>query len=101
MRSILSCMSTYQASLQFAHRSRKRVEVEEFFLAHIGEYFSSYWLHVRFGQGVRSRISDINNDPAATITIRNTTFVDKEAGQEVSGYVAELHIPVQEHRDDG
>ena len=95
----MTASPTYQASLQFAHRSRKRIEVEDFFLAHIGEYFSSYWLHVRFGQGVRSRISDINNDPAAKITIRNTTFFDREAGQEVSGYRAELRIP-QEHRDE-
>ena len=83
-------MSTYQTSLQFQHHSKKRAEVEDFFAAHLGKYFSSYWLHVRFGQGVRSRISDINNDPTATITINNELFFDKESGQEVSGYRAEL-----------
>jgi len=90
----------YQSTLQFEHRSRKRREVEEFFSAHIGEKISSYWLHVQFGQGVRSRISEINNDPAAKIAIKNNSYFDEEASQEISGYLAEFRIP-DRHRDDG
>jgi hypothetical protein len=90
---------TYQPLLQFQHRARKRAEVEQFFMAHLGQKFSSYSLHVKYGPGLRSRISEINLDPAAEITINNQTFFDEEADQEVSGYWAELRIP--RHRDDG
>lgn len=93
-------MSTFQASLQFEHRSKKRAEIEDFFREHLNEYFSSYWLHVRFGQGVRSRISDVNSDPAAVITIKNTCFFDKEAGAETSGYRAELRISSERRYPD-
>ena len=89
---------TFQQSLQFEHRGRKRAEIEDFFSRNLGKFFSSYWLHVRFGQGVRSRISEINNDPAATITIRNECFFDKEVDAEVSGYIAELR---GRHLDNG
>jgi hypothetical protein len=91
---------SYQANLAFEHRSRKRVEVEDFFSANLGRQFSSYGLHVRFGPGVRSRISEINNDGASQITIHNETFYDSETRQEVSGYRAELRTSTR-HRDDG
>jgi len=95
----MSTSPTFQASLQFEHRARKRAEVEDFFSAHLGQKFSSYDLHVRYGPGVRSRISEINNDPAGVITIRNEAFYDHNIGQEVSGYWSELRT--MEHRDDG
>lgn len=88
---------SYQANLQFEHRGRKRIEVEDFFSQHLGQRFSSHWLHWKFGSGIRARISEINNDPAAAITIRNECFFDQEADAEVSGYVAELR---GQHRDE-
>jgi hypothetical protein len=81
---------SYQTNLVFKHRSRKCAEVENFFSAKLGRRFPSCGLHVQFGTGVRSRISEINSDPASQITIHNETFYDSEAGQEVSGYRAEL-----------
>jgi hypothetical protein len=83
-------MSTFQASLQFHHRSKKRREVEDFFEAHLNQNFSSYWLHTRFGPGVRSRISDINTDPGARISIKNELYFDREKDEEISGYRAKL-----------
>ena len=90
-----------QTSLIFEHCSRKRAEVEDFGKAHIGESLSSYWLHVRFGQGVRSRISEINNDALAEITFKNELFFDREADEEVSGYRIELRRPERHHDDRG
>jgi hypothetical protein len=86
----MSTGPSFQSSLQFEHRGRKRAEVEDFLAAHLGQKFSSYALHVRFGPGVRSRISEINSDPAAAITVHNETFFDESVGEEVSGYWAEL-----------
>lgn len=87
--SVMSSSPAFQASLQFEHRAKKRAEVEDSFSAHLGQKFSSYQLHVRFGPGLRSRISEINSDAAAGITVHNETFYDENIVQEVSGYWAE------------
>jgi hypothetical protein len=94
----MSIGPTFQTHLQFEHHSRKRRELEDFGLAHVGQKFSSYWLHVRFGQGVRSRISEINRDNRSPILFANTCFFDREHDEEISGYEVKLR---QEHCDNG
>ena len=94
----MSSSPSYQASLQFEHRGRKRIELEDFGLAHVGQKFSSYGLHVRFGQGVRSRISEIIRDDSSLIRFENTLVFDAENDKEISGYEI---VWRRRHRDDG
>jgi hypothetical protein len=89
----------FQTHLQFAHRNSKRAKIEAFFLANLGRRFSSPSLHIEWGSSFRARVSEINLDPAAPITIKNQFFYDQEAGAEVSFYWAELRTP-QRHRDE-
>lgn len=81
---------TYQTHLQFAHREGKKARIEEFFLANIGQRFSSAWLHTEWGSSFRSRVADINADRKCQITIKNECFFDEKEGAEVSMYWAEL-----------
>jgi len=92
-----------QTMLVFEHRERKRTKVEEFFLDNIGRRYSSQLLHERFGSSLRTRISEINRDPAASIVIRNHYCYEPELGREVSVYWSEVRgiAPPERHRDDG
>ena len=83
-------MASYQTSLIFQNRGKKRAEIKDFFVANLGQKFSSYRLTVRFGQGLRSRISEINLDESEEITIHNEHFFDPEVGRETGCYWAEL-----------
>jgi hypothetical protein len=79
-------------------RGSRRTEIREFFLAHLGERFSSAELHTRFGSAFRTRASELNRDSACPIHIRNKTSVGRdERGQprEQSSYWAELRAPAQ------
>jgi hypothetical protein len=88
----------HQIALTFQHRSRKRAGLEDFFAQHIGESINSYRIHAMFGSGCGARISEINLDPSAAITIENFLHFDPEAATEISHYRAELR-PV--HKDLG
>jgi len=79
-----------QSLLVFEHRDRRRTKVEKFFLQNVGTRFSTHFLHERFGPSVRTRISEINRRPDATIVIRNTYCFDLEQAREVSTYWAEI-----------
>jgi len=70
-------------------RGSKRAAIEELFRNNIGRCYTSSFLHAEFGSAVRTRISEINRDPVASITIRNTVRV-LEGGAEASVYWAEV-----------
>jgi hypothetical protein len=76
-------------SAAIAKRSSKRKLIEEFFAANLGTPFPSSALHQRFGPAFRSRVSEINCDPAAAVTISNAVSV-KADGAEESMYWAEV-----------
>jgi hypothetical protein len=66
------------------HRRSKREQIQEFFTDRIGQRISTSFLHGKFGTSARTRISEINRDLAAPITIRN-----KVSGVNCSEYWAE------------
>ncbi len=70
-------------------RRGKRELIAEFFSANLGVSFGSPFLHGKFGSAVRTRISEINRDPAAGITVYNTV-VRQPDGSEHSVYRAEV-----------
>jgi hypothetical protein len=70
-------------------RTTKRQAIEDFFRAHPGQKFSSATLHAQFGSSFRSRVSDINRDPSASVTISNAVAV-QESGTEASVYWSEV-----------
>lgn len=88
----------FQTSLQF--REGKRRQIKEFSLAHIGERFSSPWLHGEWGSSCRSGVADINAGRQSTVTSHKGYFDDVQAGAGISFYRAEPR-PSQRHRDDG
>jgi hypothetical protein len=81
--------ATNPVSTAIARRGTKRAAIEAFFASHIGQQFSSPMLHAQYGSAFRSRVSDINRDPAASVTISNAVSV-KADGAEESVYSAEV-----------
>lgn len=78
-----------------AHRLSKKELIAGFFYANLGHRYDSAWLHLKFGTAVRTRISEINRDPKALITIRNEGVWDANRRQETSDYWSELRpVPV-------
>ncbi len=71
-------------------RRKKKLAVEEFFSANLGIRFPTMELHQKFGTAVRTRISDVNRDPEAILTIHNKHWFDEIAQVEMSEYWAEL-----------
>lgn len=67
-------------------RTTKKERIYALFSENIGRKFNSAYLHATFGSAFRSRVSDINNDPASAIRIVNKTNI-KDDG-EVSVYWA-------------
>jgi hypothetical protein len=96
-------------------RESRRDQVLAFFRQHVGESFRTADLHAEFGSAFRSRVSDLNRDPACPIAIRN--HVERlPNGTESSVYWAEPKFMYQgtflgffsdqapaaeRHRDDG
>jgi len=81
----------------FRVRQSRRATIKAYFLEHIGERFSTSMLHERFGPAFRTRVSEINRDPASPIRILNATSAGKDAQEqpcERSEYWAELRSPV-------
>jgi hypothetical protein len=78
--------SSFRAAQEI--RKTKKQLVEEFFTENLGKPISSQWLHGVFGSSVRTRISDVNKDPKARVTILNETKVVGD--QEQSTYTSEL-----------
>ena len=62
-------------------RESKKQQIEAFFGANLGKKFSSRWLHGQWGSALRTRISDINLDPAAKITIHNEVGWEDNVGE--------------------
>jgi len=89
---------SFQTHLQFAHRESKKVRIEEFFSAHLGQRFASAWLHVEWGSSFRARVAEINAERDSQITIKNDFFFDEKEGAEISFYWAEPRSP---HTDLG
>ncbi len=94
-------------------RESRRDQVLAFFCQHIGESFRTAALHAEFGSAFRSRVSDLNRDPACPITIRNHVE-HLPTGTDSSCYWAEWNSPqgtlfpgflrdqaTERHRDDG
>jgi hypothetical protein len=69
-------------------RISKEKQILRMFEANLGKKFSSAGLHVKFGPAFRTRVSDINKDRAASITIKNCT-APRAGGVEASVYWAE------------
>ena len=67
-----------------AHRDTKRGQIERYFSQHLGELVSSRAIHMRYGSSARTRISEINRDPNAPITIKNEVCFTE--GREQSSY---------------
>jgi hypothetical protein len=82
-------LATYQTSLQFESRETKKAKIQAFFEMNLGERFSSQTLHVKFGSSVRTRISEINRDPASPVRIKNAFFYDRFLKAEISSYWSE------------
>lgn len=78
-----------QCLLTFEHRAKKKTQIEAYFENHLGERLASRDLHYKFGSSVRTRISEINRDPAAEIRIINNHYFDAAEGAEISYYKAE------------
>jgi hypothetical protein len=94
--------------MKLAHRRSKREQIREFFAERLHQPLNSMALHIRFGTGLRGRISELNRDPDCPITITNQTRTTPDG--ELSVYTATPReipdtlfgdIRVQEHRDDG
>ncbi len=64
---------TSGVSVSPAIRATKREQVREFFTQRLGQQFTSIDLHVRYGTGVKARISELNRDPCCLIVIKNST----------------------------
>jgi hypothetical protein len=64
----------------------KRGQVADHFRAHLHEPQNSAELHNRFGSSLRTRISEINNDPDGDLVIKNYTYSTGRA--EISIYTA-------------
>lgn len=86
----MSILLPEQLSLSpaFTKRQTKRRLIEEHFLGNIGTRLSSAELHMTFGTSLRTRISEINRDSGAAITIHNDITV-RSGGSEKSTYWAE------------
>ena len=76
-----------QTELIFRARMSKRERIERMFTNSIGQKFSSAFLHEEYGTAARSRISEINRDPASSIRIKNRVWLDN--GKECSEYWSE------------
>lgn len=72
---------------QITKRRTKREEILDYFAARVGERIASAVLHQRFGTSFRTRVSEINRDDAAPLTISNRTAREKD-GSEFSVYWA-------------
>lgn len=72
-------------SIRYRQRVAKKARILALFSESVGQEFSSAKLHEIFGTAFRSRVSEINRDPTALITIINRTYVHLE-GQECSVY---------------
>jgi hypothetical protein len=57
-----------------AIRQSKRHRILNLFAQHLGKRYDSRGLHGMFGSSFRSRVSEINLDPASPIRIRNKTL---------------------------
>jgi hypothetical protein len=79
------------ASAVLEHRLSKKQQIETFFREHLGVRHSTLWLHETFGTAFRSRVSEINRDPDASITICNEAGFGRDG--EVSMYWAEKRQP--------
>ena len=66
-----------QTSLEFSGtlrlRSSKRAAIAEWFADHPGLRVSTGECHAKWGTAFRTRVSEINRDPTATVTICNHT----------------------------
>ena len=67
-------------------RRNKRDQIREFFAERLHQPLNSMALHIRFGTGVRGRISELNRDPDCPIKISNETKITPQG--EVSHYTA-------------
>lgn len=65
-------------------RTTKKERIYALFCENVGRKFNSAYLHATFGSAFRSRVSDINNDPASVIRIVNR--VNTKDDGEVSVY---------------
>jgi hypothetical protein len=80
-------LSFGSAAIVRRRRGSKRVLIAKYFAANLEVPISSALLHAHFGSAVRTRISEINRDQDAAITIRNTTTPQAD-GSEHSTYTA-------------
>lgn len=83
------------AALKRSARTSRRAAIEEFFRTHLRIEFRSAVLHQRFGSAFRTRVSEINRDPHASIRISNRPAV----GRGVDGRPSEGSIYWGELRD--
>lgn len=70
-----------------AIRQSKRQCIVNLFAQHLGKRYESRNLHGMFGTSFRTRVSDINRDPASPIRIFNETISTDD--RETSVYWAE------------
>ncbi len=81
-------LTTNPVAAAIAKRRTKRQAIEQFFAANLGHKFPSSDLHAKYGSAFRTRVSDINRDLAASVTIRNSITAQSD-GFEISVYWAE------------
>jgi hypothetical protein len=81
--------SQNQVARVLGHRLTKRQAIERFFAEHLGRKFSSAILHAHYGSSFRTRVSEINRDPAASVSISNAISANAD-GTEESMYWADL-----------
>jgi len=77
--------------LTHQHRLTKCHTIDTFFACQLGRRFRGDFLHGNFGTSFRARVSDINSDPEAKITIYNKVHRGRR-GEEYSEYWAELRL---------
>jgi len=82
-----------QTELIFRVRMSKRERIERMFTNSIGQRFGSDFLHAQYGSSFRSRVSEINRDPASSIRIKNKTTL--EHGVECSEYWSERKVSTE------
>jgi hypothetical protein len=72
------------------HRKNKKQIIEEFFTANLGIKFASSEMHAKFGSAFRTRVSDINREGFALVTIHNECKWDDASQAEISVYWSAL-----------
>lgn len=103
-------MSTFTRSTlgAAAKPKNKRLAMLTMFVANLGTKFRTDYLHRLYGTSTRTRISEINRDPASPITILNHTEGDASCYWAVPRHVPESLFDLspaivsrERYRDDG